>query len=113
MREFEESIIQAKRNSLKRQLLYLLLGIIIISFIGIFLFLSRGVSIKINPIEAEKKASVSITKGFSFILNNKIYSLSKSIGILVKSEGYRVYQNNFLLNNNSETIEIIDRKSVV
>lgn len=107
MREFEESIIQAKRNSLKRQLLYLLLGIIIISFIGIFLFLSRGVSIKINPIEAEKKASVSITKGFSFILNNKIYSLSESIGILVKSEGYKVYQNNFLLNNNSETIEII------
>jgi len=107
MREFEESIIQAKRNSFKRQLLYLLFGIIIISFIGIFLFFSRGVSIKINPIEAEKKASVSITKGFSFILNNKIYSLSKSIGILVKSEGYRVYQNNFLLNNNSETIEII------
>ena len=107
MREFEESIIQAKRNSLKRQLLYLLFGIIIISFISIFLFLSRGVSIKINPVEAEKKASVSITKGFSFILNNKIYSLSKSIGILVKSEGYRVYQNNFLLNNNSETIEII------
>ena len=107
MREFEESIIQAKRNSLKRQLIYLLLGLIIISFIGIFLFFSRGVSIKINPIEAEKKASVSITKGFSFILNNKIYSLSKSIGILVKSEGYKVYQNNFLLNNNSETIEII------
>jgi formylglycine-generating enzyme required for sulfatase activity len=107
MKEFEESIIQAKRNSFKRQLLYLLLGIIIISFIGIFLFLSRGVSIKINPIEAEKRASVSITKGFSFIMNNKIYSLSKNISILVKSEGYRIYQNNFLLNNNSETIEII------
>ena len=87
MREFEESIIQAKRNSFKRQLLYFLFGVIIISFISIFLFLSRGVSIKINPIEAEKEASVSITKGFSFILNNKIYSLSKSIGILVKSEG--------------------------
>ena len=85
MKEFEESLARAKKESLKKQIMILFSGLLVALLIFSFLLFSRGVNIKIYPNQAEKIANISITNGIGFSWGNKVYGLSNNIGFLIKA----------------------------
>ena len=107
MKEFEESLARAKKESLKKQIMILFSGLLVALLIFSFLLFSRGVNIKIYPNQAEKIANISITNGIGFSWGNKVYGLSNNIGFLIKADGYKIYQNEYLISTSPETIEVI------
>ena len=107
MKEFEKSLLKAKKESFKKLIILFFSGIILASLIFSFLLFSRGVNIKIFPEQAQKIASINITSGLGFSWDNKVYGLSNNIGFIIKADGYRIYQNKFSINTSPETIEVI------
>ena len=107
MKEFEESLARAKKESLKKQIMIFFSGLLVALLIFSFLLFSRGVNIKIYPNQAEKIANISITNGIGFSWGNKVYGLSNNIGFLIKADGYKIYQNEYLISTSPETIEVI------
>jgi len=107
MNEFEEKIKKTREIAFKRRILISFLSIGLAILLSLFVFISRGIDIKISPDEAVANAKIQIVKGFGFAFGSKIYSLTSEFTIVVQSEGYKVYKKDFNLVFISETIEVL------
>ena len=108
MSEFEEEIKKTREIAFKKRILISFLSLGLAILLSLFVFISRGIDVKISPDEAEDKAKIQIVKGFGFAFGSKIYSLTSEFTIIVQSEGYKVYKQDFNLALISETIEVIN-----
>ncbi len=107
MSEFEEEIKKTREIAFKRRILISFLSLGLAILLSLFVFISRGIDVKISPDEAVAKAKIQIVKGFGFSFGSKIYSLTSEFTIVVQSEGYKVYKQDFNLALISETIEVL------
>ena len=107
MSEFEEEIKKTREIAFKKRILISFLSLGLAILLSLFVFISRGIDVKISPDEAEDKAKIQIVKGFGFAFGSKIYSLTSEFTIIVQSEGYKVYKQDFNLALISETIEVL------
>ena len=95
MNQFDESVILARKLAIKRRIILFTTVFFIFFLVFAFVISSRGISIRISPYEARDQAEIIISEGLAFNFGNKIYSASNRIGVIIKSQGYKIYQNNF------------------
>ena len=107
MNQFDESVILARKLAIKRRIILFTTVFFIFFLVFAFVISSRGISIRISPYEARDQADIIISEGLAFNFGNKIYSASNRIGVIIKAQGYKIYQNNFPVSFYPETVEII------
>lgn len=93
MSAFKQNVLNAKNKAHKKRLYYTL-SIALASFVVIvFLLLSRGTLIEVQPVEAKESAIISASP-FSFIVNGHLYSLVSNVVVNAKAKGYKAKTKN-------------------
>lgn len=107
MSEFRQAVLQAKRQSRLRRLLWSAGSLLVVLIVVSLLIIAKASRIEVLPTSISDQAEVSAVSGLAWVINHHLYSLTAKAEIEARAAGYKAQTRTIANQDFGKVIQLV------